>query len=65
MKSMIQNEIKNNFLIDYKKVFFSQHHLSHAASAYYPSPYNCAAIIIVDGVGEWASTSLWKGRMKK
>ena len=65
MKSMIQNEIKNNFLIDYKKVFFSQHHLSHAASAYYPSPYNCAAIIIVDGVGEWASTSLWKGENEK
>lgn len=42
-------------------VFFSEHHLSHAASAFYPSPYQNAAILCIDGVGEWASTSAWVG----
>ena len=36
-----------------KKVFFSDHHLSHAASAFYPSPFNSSAILTMDGVGEW------------
>ena len=42
-------------------VFFPEHHLSHAASAFYPSPYNEAAIITIDGVGEWATTTICKG----
>jgi carbamoyltransferase len=40
---------------------YSEHHLSHAASAYYPSPFEEAAILCVDGVGEWATTSAWVG----
>jgi carbamoyltransferase len=40
------------------KLLFSEHHLSHAASAFYPSPFNNAAILVLDGVGEWATTSL-------
>ncbi len=40
-----------------KKILFAQHHLSHAASAYYPSPFDNAAILTIDGVGEWATTS--------
>ncbi|CTP93224.1 putative protein sll1178 [Xanthomonas translucens pv. poae] len=38
------------------------HHLSHAASAFYPSPFEEAAILCVDGVGEWATTSAWRGK---
>lgn len=41
--------------------FISQHHISHAASAFYPSPYEKAAILCVDGVGEWSTTSGWLG----
>lgn len=42
-------------------IFFPGHHLSHAASAFYPSPYQEAAILTVDGVGEWATTTISKG----
>ncbi len=38
-----------------------QHHLSHAASAFFPSPYEKAAVLCLDGVGEWATTSVWTG----
>ena len=41
-----------------EKLLFSEHHLSHAASAFYPSPFQKAAILTMDGVGEWATTSL-------
>jgi len=38
-----------------------EHHLSHAASAFYPSPFGHAAVLTVDGVGEWATTTIWLG----
>ena len=44
-----------------KKILFSEHHLSHAASAFYPSPFKNAAILTLDGVGEWTTTSLAVG----
>ena len=40
-----------------EKILFSEHHLSHAASAYYPSPFESAAVLTLDGVGEWTTTS--------
>ena len=43
------------------KLLFSEHHQSHAASAFYPSPFKRAAILTMDGVGEWATTSLGLG----
>ncbi len=43
-------------------ILFSQHHEAHAASAFYPSPFEEAAIVCFDGVGEWATTSYWTGR---
>jgi carbamoyltransferase len=46
-------------------MLFSEHHLSHAASAFYPSPYNEAAILTMDGVGEWTTTSVAVGRGKE
>lgn len=47
-----------------KVLLFSEHHLSHAASAFYPSPFNEAAILTMDGVGEWATTSVALGHGK-
>lgn len=44
------------------KVFYCGHHMSHAASAFYPSPYDEAAILTVDGVGEWQTTTLGYGK---
>ncbi|MDR1291011.1 MAG: carbamoyltransferase [Planctomycetaceae bacterium] len=46
------------------KLYFPEHHLSHAASAFYPSPFDEAAILTIDGVGEWATTSLSYGKGK-
>lgn len=42
-------------------ILFAEHHESHAASAFYPSPYDKAAVLCLDGVGEWATTSAWLG----
>ncbi len=42
-------------------LLFGEHHESHAASAFYPSPYERAAVLCMDGVGEWATTSIWLG----
>jgi len=44
------------------KLLFSEHHLSHAASAFYPSPFERAAVLTMDGVGEWTTTSLAHGK---
>lgn len=43
------------------KLLFAGHHQSHAASAFYPSPYEKASVLCLDGVGEWATTTCWKG----
>ncbi len=46
-------------------LLFSEHHLSHASSAFFPSPFDDAAILCMDGVGEWATTSAWHGKGNK
>jgi carbamoyltransferase len=46
-------------------IYYPEHHLSHAASAFYPSPFSEAAILTVDGVGEWATTTIGHGRGKE
>lgn len=43
------------------QLLFTQHHESHAASAFYPSPFEKAAVLCLDGVGEWATSSVWLG----
>jgi carbamoyltransferase len=43
------------------QLLFSEHHLSHAGAAFYPSPFDKAAVLCMDGVGEWATTSAWLG----
>ena len=47
---------------DAEKLMFGFHHHSHAASAYYPSPFEDAVIVVMDGVGEWATTTIGEGR---
>jgi carbamoyltransferase len=63
-KKMIFNKLKNhdkNFN-DIKKIHFSEHHLSHAASAFFPSPFENAIVLTADGVGEWATTTVAIGK---
>ena len=43
------------------ELLFSEHHLSHAGAAFFPSPFNSAAVLCMDGVGEWVTTSAWTG----
>jgi len=50
---------------DIKKINFSEHHLSHAASAFFSSPYDEAVILTLDGVGEWATTTISLGKYNK
>lgn len=60
MRTMLEKELKK-FGSPLPPIFFPEHHLSHAASAFFPSPFEEAAILTVDGVGEWTTTSLGKG----
>ena len=50
---------------DIDKIFFSEHHYSHAASAFFPSPFKNAVILTLDGVGEWATTTVAVGKENK
>jgi len=50
---------------DINKIHFSEHHYSHAASAFYPSPFKEAVILTLDGVGEWATTTVAVGKENK
>ena len=65
-KKMLFNElIKHDMLFrDINKIYFSEHHFSHAASAFYPSPYEEATVLTLDGVGEWATTTVARGNGK-
>ncbi len=51
--------------IEIPNLLFSEHHLSHAAAAFYPSPFEESVVLCMDGVGEWATTSAWIGKGKK
>ena len=64
-KSALIKELKSTLDEDVKwseRLLFSEHHLSHAASAYYPSPFDSAAVLTLDGVGEWTTSSLAIGK---
>jgi carbamoyltransferase len=63
-KSALIKELKATLDVDInwrERLLFSEHHLSHAASAFYPSPFDSAAVLTLDGVGEWTTTSLAVG----
>ncbi len=61
-KLWVKSHIKDKLDIEEKKILFGEHHLSHAASAFYPSPFEEAAILTVDGVGEWTTATVGIGR---
>jgi carbamoyltransferase len=62
-KSLLAKELKEiDPDFDPEKLLFSEHHLSHAASAYFPSPFESAAILTLDGVGEWTTTAAALGQ---
>jgi carbamoyltransferase len=61
-KLWVKNRIRQQLGIDPSKILFSEHHLSHAASAFFCSPFEEAAILTVDGVGEWTTASVGVGR---
>lgn len=67
LKKILRDEL--NTIGDFNKkstpLLFPEHHLSHAASAFYPSPYQEAAILTIDGVGEWATASIAHGKGKQ
>jgi carbamoyltransferase len=67
-KTVISNALKDIWgkdVIWEEKLLFSEHHLSHAASAFFPSPFERAAVLTMDGVGEWTTTSLALGNGNK
>ncbi|HKZ81256.1 MAG TPA: carbamoyltransferase [Pyrinomonadaceae bacterium] len=64
LKSVLQNEFVSLDGVrksELPPILFGEHHESHAASAFYPSPFKSAAVLCMDGVGEWATTSAWLG----
>jgi len=66
-KNLLFNKLKEhdkNYKSD-ENIFFSDHHLSHAASAFFPSPFEDAIILTADGVGEWATTTVAIGKGNK
>lgn len=68
LKDLIRRELRE--MVGDKKatlppVFFTEHHESHAASAFFPSPFERAAVLCLDGVGEWATTSAWLGEANR
>jgi carbamoyltransferase len=66
-KDLLRKEFKK-FAPDFdwmNKLLFAEHHLSHAASAFFPSPFEAAAVLTMDGVGEWTTTSLAMGSGNK
>jgi len=64
LKETLRKELKSISCNDkpLPKLLFSEHHLSHASAAFYPSPFENAAVLCMDGVGEWATSSAWLGK---
>ena len=63
-KLWVEDQIKKDLKYD-KDILFTQHHQSHAASAFYPSPFDEAAVLTVDGAGEWTTTAISYGNGNK
>ena len=61
-KLWVRSHVARGVGIDYDRVLFCDHHMSHAASAFFASPFKDAAILTVDGVGEWTTTTLGTGK---
>lgn len=61
----IENALEQCGVKPERELFFPEHHESHAASAFYPSPFQSAAVLTIDGVGEWATSTLGRGQGNK
>ncbi|OSN03213.1 hypothetical protein AU510_15360 [Lonsdalea britannica] len=62
IKRKLQEELNTHYpTANVPTIEYIDHHHSHAASAFYPSPFKTAAVLCIDGVGEWATTSAWRG----
>ncbi len=64
LKGLLQRELSSlsgKRVSALPQILFTEHHESHAASAFFPSPFSRAAVLCMDGVGEWATTSAWMG----
>lgn len=61
-KLWVEERIRTDLDVPKEKIFFSEHHLSHAASAFYCSPFDEAAVLTIDGVGEWSCGTIGQGR---
>ncbi len=62
LKKLLRDELKKHASSKVRpRLLFTEHHQSHAASAFFPSPFESAAILCMDGVGEWATTTVWTG----
>jgi carbamoyltransferase len=67
LKQMLKKELSRTGGLKEKALpplLFAEHHQSHAASAFFPSPFERAAVMCLDGVGEWATSSVWQGEGK-
>ena len=66
LKDLLRKEFCSTLKLESKElvpaILFGEHHESHAAAAFFPSPYQEAAVLCMDGVGEWATTSAWVGK---
>lgn len=68
LKNILKKELSNLSGIkktELPQILFTEHHQSHAASAFFPSPFKKSAVLCIDGVGEWATTSVWLGDKNK
>ncbi len=68
LKSLIRKELSSLAKAGKQEIpelLYNEHHLSHAASAFYPSPFDEAVVLCLDGVGEWATSSAWHGHGKE
>ena len=66
LRTLVNQSLPTDKQLDKKQIklpqlLFTEHHQSHAASAFFPSPFEDAAVICMDGVGEWATSSVWHG----
>lgn len=64
LKTVLKKELARLFPHEstLPRLLFNEHHQSHAAAAFFPSPFQDASVLCIDGVGEWATTSVWQGK---
>ncbi len=65
LKQTLRRQLREMSTGTLPPLLFSDHHRSHAASAFFPSPFDSAAVLCLDGVGEWCTTSLWLGEKNR